>query len=115
MDNKDYGDLSKSLEKFQGLADLRLVLDSNEMGDECFETLMAGVCSLAQLSRLHLNVARNLLTVDSLMNNLLPLAELTALEVLEVEAKKNLKKIEDIDAVKQVLNTTSAKTKKVNL
>ena len=107
--------MAKTIEKFVMITDLKLILDSNEMGDECFEILMSGVGSLTQLSHLYLNIARNQLTVDGLMNNLALLTEISSLEVLEVDAKKNLKKIEDIDAVKQVLQATSAKTKKVVL
>lgn len=97
------------------LTDLKLILDSNEMGDECFEALMSGVSSLTQLSHLHLNIARNQLSVDGLMNNLAMLVEMSSLEVLEIDAKKNLKRVEDIGAVKQVLQATAAKTKKVVL
>lgn len=85
------------------------------MGDECFEILMAGVSNLSQLTRFYLNVSRNQLTVDGLMNNLILLSEMSGLEVLEVDAKKNLKKIEDMDCVKQVVNNTVAKSKKIAL
>ena len=105
----------KAFETFVQLVDLRLVLDSNEMGDECFEILMNGIGNMSQLARLHLNVARNQLSVDGLMNNLILLAEMSNLENIEVDAKKNLKKVEDMDSVKQILNTTSAKTKKIAL
>ena len=85
------------------------------MGDDCFAILMEGIGNMNQLIKLQLNIARNQLSVDGLMNNLIILAEMSSIETLEIDAKKNLKKVEDIESVKQILSATNAKIKRINL
>lgn len=94
---------------------MRLILDSNEMGDECFETLMNGLAYMQGLTKLHLNVTRNMLSVEGLANNLVLLADMGQLETLEIDAKKNLKKVDDKDTVRQITQAINAKNKKLDL
>lgn len=103
------------LAKHQSVIDLRLILESNEMGDECFETLMNGVAGMENLQKLALNISRNVLSVEALANNLILLAGLESLDSLDIDAKKNLKKIDEKDTVRQVVQSIEAKSKKIDL
>lgn len=85
------------------------------MGDECFETLMNGVAGMENLQKLALNISRNVLSVEALANNLILLAGLESLDSLDIDAKKNLKKIDEKDTVRQVVQSIEAKSKKIDL
>lgn len=85
------------------------------MGDECFETLMNGLVSMEKLEKLILNVGRNQLSVEGLANNLILLAEVESLDSIEIDAKKNIKKVDEKETVRQVIQAISAKSKKVDL
>ena len=67
---------------------MKLALDSNEMGDECLETVMQGVSAFPRLQKLKLNLARNLLTSEGLASSLALLSELEDLETLDLDAKR---------------------------
>jgi hypothetical protein len=85
------------------------------MGDECFETLMNGVAGMENLQKLALNISRNVLSVEALANNLILLAGLESLDSFDIDAKKNLKKIDEKDTVRQVVQSIEAKSKKIDL
>jgi hypothetical protein len=85
------------------------------MGDECFEILAQSLAEIGLLERLYLNINRNMLSKETMVEALKSFEKLASLSYLELEAKKNLRKIEDKDEVRAALNALPVKGKKIDI
>jgi len=85
------------------------------MGDECFDILFSAVADITMVRSLFLNINRNCITPEALAKRMADLDNLAHLTHLEIDAKRNLKRIEDREAVRQMFNGLRVKSKKVDL
>lgn len=85
------------------------------MGDECFEILMDAMSELELLERLYLNVNRNCITPESLATSIKGLEGLGMLQLAEFEIKRNIRRVEDKEIVRQVFNALPIKIKKLEM
>ncbi len=85
------------------------------MGDDCFEILAQSMAELGLLERLYLNINRNMISKETMVEAFKSFEKLSMLVYLELEAKKNLRKIEDKDEVRASLNALQVKGKKVDI
>ena len=85
------------------------------MGDDCFETLVKSVSELGKLERLYLNINRNMISKETMVEALKSFEKLAQLSNIELEAKKNLRRIEDKAEVREALNALPAKAKKIDI
>lgn len=85
------------------------------MGDDCFEILAHSVSELGPLERLYLNINRNMISKETMVEAFRSFEKLALLSYLELEAKKNLRRIEDKDEVRATLNALPVKAKKIDI
>lgn len=84
------------------------------MGDELFESVMVPMYDLELLERLYLNFNRNCLSPEVLASCFKELESLKSLHYLEIEAKRNIKKVEERDMVRNAVASLPFKQKKAD-
>jgi hypothetical protein len=115
LEEDDYEDLCAALETFTSIRELTLSFDSNEMGDDCLDTLVNAFVEYEYLEKLALNLNRNDLTSEGLSNALEKFEGLGMLNSVKIQAKKNIRKVDQKDNVRFTLNRLMAKRKKIEL
>jgi hypothetical protein len=113
LETEDYEDFAEALSTFTSIRELNLSFESNEMGDECLEILSKGYAEYEYLEKVTLNLNRNDLTAGSLCGVIHDMGELGMLKSLMVQAKKNVRKVDQKDMVKKAMAKLMLKNKKV--
>lgn len=85
------------------------------MGDLCFNAITESFKELTMLQRLRLNINRNELSSNSILQALKQIAKLPNLEHLEIHAKKNLRRVEQKEQIRVANEELALKTKKIEL
>jgi hypothetical protein len=85
------------------------------MGDDCFEILSHSMADLGSLERLYLNINRNMISKETMVDAFKAFEKLSNLAYLDLEAKKNLRRIEDKDEVRATINSLPVKGKKIDI
>lgn len=115
LEEDDYEDLAGSLETFTSIRELVLSFDSNEMGDECLDILIRSFAEYEYLEKLNLNLNRNDLSSDALVQMVTDLEGLGMLNSLQIHSKKNIRKVDQKDLVRTALNKLMVKSKNIDL
>lgn len=115
LEEDDYQDLATSLETFTSIRELILSFDSNEMGDTCLDILVRSFAEYEYLEKLNLNLNRNDLTADALAQMITDIEGLGMLNSLQIHAKKNIRKVDQKDMVRNALNKLMVKNKNIDL
>jgi len=103
------------LETFTSIRELSLSFDSNEMGDSCLDTLVRSFAEYEYLEKLSLNLNRNDLSAEALVQLLNDIEGLGMLKNLQIHAKKNIRKVDQKDLVRTALNKLMCKNKMIDL
>lgn len=94
---------------------MSLAFDSNEMGGECLKTVGEAYLEYEYLEKLRLNLNRNDLAHEDLVELIEGMEGLGMLNQIYIQAKKNIKRIDRKDAVRDSLNKLMIKNKKIDL
>jgi hypothetical protein len=115
LEEDDYQDLAASLETFTSIRELSLSFDSNEMGDACLDILVRSFAEYEYLEKLSLNLNRNDLSAEAMVQLLNDIEGLGMLKNLQIHAKKNIRKVDQKDLVRTALNKLMCKNKMIDL
>lgn len=112
---EDYSDLSKALQTFTSIRELNLSFDSNEMGGDCLKILTNSYQEYEYLEKLRMNLNRNDIGPDALCSLIQGLEHLGMLSQVYIQAKKNIRRIDEKDMVRDALLKLMIKNKKIDL
>lgn len=85
------------------------------MGDTCLDTLVRSFAEYEYLEKLSLNLNRNDLSAEALVQLLNDIEGLGMLKNLQIHAKKNIRKVDQKDLVRTALNKLMCKNKMIDL
>ena len=85
------------------------------MGDSCLDTLVRSFAEYEYLEKLSLNLNRNDLSAEALVQLLNDIEGLGMLKNLQIHAKKNIRKVDQKDLVRTALNKLMCKNKMIDL
>jgi hypothetical protein len=85
------------------------------MGDECLDILVRSFSEYEYLEKLNLNLNRNDLSSDALVQMVTDIEGLGMLNNLQIHAKKNIRKVDQKDMVRSALNKLMVKNKNIDL
>lgn len=85
------------------------------MGDECLDILTKSYSEYEYLERIELNLNRNDISPKALCEMIKKFDNLGMINHIYIQAKKNIKKIGEKDAVRDTLNKLLVKKKKIDL
>ena len=85
------------------------------MGEECLEILTASLIELEALQKLSLNLSKNCLSPEVLCDCIEQLQNLANLHTIDLDVKRNIRRVEDRDQIRQVLMSLPAKNKTIDI
>lgn len=85
------------------------------MGGDCLGALAQSYQEYEYLERIKLNLSRNDLGPDALTDLIQGMEHLGMLNQIYIQAKKNIRRIDEKDAVRAALNKLMIKNKKIDL
>ena len=85
------------------------------MGDDCLDIVTKGYAEYEYLEKMSLNLNRNDISSDGIIGVVEDFEGLGMLNHLVIEAKKNIRKVDEKDEVRTTLNKLMVKHKKIYL
>lgn len=86
------------------------------MGDDNFLIVSYSIVELGLMERLYLNINRNMISYEAMVEAFKEFERLGMMYHVEIDAKRNLRKIEDKEEVRTVINSLQqVKSKKIDL